>query len=272
MKRRKKHLVYVHQRIFLDTVFARYKNASIPPALLFVVLRCDPTIPEIEKATDFVIPIRSPMPHRDYWYLLYLKASKRSSILSYNSFRWTQWAIGMLGYLFPLCRSTAFKLGRVWYKVYQVSYERTPVWETGKPRKVNKPKIFMQLYSLFSILKNEVKSLFHVLKLVILTSVLTKFFCLSWDARSFLQIFLHDQVGLITTCSWVNREVVFRKDRLGSIFSWRHFFIWWRKNILIYWGCRDKEIIWMRNRSHSLGKIRIFYHFSRRSNKISYTC
>ena len=46
MKRRKKHLVHVHQRIFLDTVFTRYESAPRPQVLLLVVPGHSPTVPE----------------------------------------------------------------------------------------------------------------------------------------------------------------------------------------------------------------------------------
>ena len=51
VKRRKKHLIHVHQRILLETVFARNKSASRPPVFLLVMLGYSSTIPETEKTT-----------------------------------------------------------------------------------------------------------------------------------------------------------------------------------------------------------------------------
>ena len=51
VKRRKKHLIHVHQRILLDGVFARNKSVSRPPVFLLVMLGYSSTIPETEKTT-----------------------------------------------------------------------------------------------------------------------------------------------------------------------------------------------------------------------------
>ena len=51
VKRRKKHLIHVHQRILLEAVFARNKSASRPPVFLLVMLGYSSTIPETEKTT-----------------------------------------------------------------------------------------------------------------------------------------------------------------------------------------------------------------------------
>ena len=51
VKRRKKHLIHVHQRILLEAVFARNKSASRPPVFLLVMLGYSSTIPETEKIT-----------------------------------------------------------------------------------------------------------------------------------------------------------------------------------------------------------------------------
>ena len=133
VKKRKKHLIYVHQRILRAAVFARNKSASRPPVFPLAMLGYSSTIPETEKTTVFVkpahIPIRRPMtlrsPHRLHWYTLYLRASKRSSILSLGSIRWTECAMGMLGCLFPLCRRTPLilrleeSMKRLWRIMWQ---------------------------------------------------------------------------------------------------------------------------------------------------------
>ena len=51
LKRGKKHLIHVHQRILLEAVFARNKSASRPPVFLLVMLGYSLTIPETEKTT-----------------------------------------------------------------------------------------------------------------------------------------------------------------------------------------------------------------------------
>ena len=51
VKRRKKHLIHIHQRILLEAVFSRNKSASRPPVFLLVILGYSPTIPETEKTT-----------------------------------------------------------------------------------------------------------------------------------------------------------------------------------------------------------------------------
>ena len=51
VKRRKKHLIHVNQRILLEAVFARNKSASRPPDFLLVMLVYSSTIPETEKTT-----------------------------------------------------------------------------------------------------------------------------------------------------------------------------------------------------------------------------
>ena len=53
MKRRKTHLVHVHQRIFLNTVFTRHESAPRPPVPLLVALGHSPTVLETEKITVF---------------------------------------------------------------------------------------------------------------------------------------------------------------------------------------------------------------------------
>ena len=50
-KRRKKHLIHVHQRILLEAVFARNKSASRPPVFMLVRLGYSLTILETEKTT-----------------------------------------------------------------------------------------------------------------------------------------------------------------------------------------------------------------------------
>ena len=51
VKRRKKHLIHVHQRILLEAVFAKKKSASSPPVFLLVMLGYSSTIPDTEKTT-----------------------------------------------------------------------------------------------------------------------------------------------------------------------------------------------------------------------------
>ena len=50
VKRRKKHLNHVNQRILLGAVFARNVSASRSPFFLLVMLEYSSTIPETEKA------------------------------------------------------------------------------------------------------------------------------------------------------------------------------------------------------------------------------
>lgn len=123
------------------------------------------------------IPIRSSVTLKYqqwfHWYYLYLTDFKRSSILSHDSLKWNEWEMRMLGYLFLLCRSTDIRL----------HFEKSMRAEglCRKLRKVHKPETSVQWHNLISILK----FLFHVLKLVILTSAMTRFHCLNWDSRSF---------------------------------------------------------------------------------------
>ena len=86
--------------------------------------------------------------------------------------------MGMLGYLFPLCRRTPLRL-----RLEESMKRRHSEGLCGKPRDVNKPGIFVQLHNLFSTSKNEARSLFRFLKLVILTSSWTRFHCLSQEAK-----------------------------------------------------------------------------------------
>ena len=76
MKRRKKHLIHVHQRILLEIVFARNKSASRPPVFLLVMLGYSSTIPETEKTT---------VQNAHYAYL------KKLEVMSKNGFQiWIQ--------------------------------------------------------------------------------------------------------------------------------------------------------------------------------------
>ena len=118
-------------------------------------------------------------PHRLHWYSLNFIAFKRSSILPYDSFRWTECAMGMLGYLFPLCRRTPLSL-----RLEESMKRRQSEGLCCKPRDVNKPGMFVQLHNLFSLSKKEARSLFRFLRLVILTSSWTRFHCLSREAKS----------------------------------------------------------------------------------------
>ena len=87
--------------------------------------------------------------------------------------------MGMLGYLFPLCRRTSLRL-----RLEESMKRRLSEGLCGKPRGVNKPGMFVQQHNLFSMSKNEARSLFRFLKLVILTSSWTRFHCLSREAKS----------------------------------------------------------------------------------------
>lgn len=115
MKMEGKHIVHVHQIIFVDTVFPRCECAPCSTPVLFAVL--EPAC-RIEKATVFhkaqLYAHKESMiltsPQRLFWYYLYLIVSKRNFILSCDAFRWTDWAKGILWYLFPLCRSIASRL------------------------------------------------------------------------------------------------------------------------------------------------------------------
>ena len=185
--------------------------------------------------------------------------------------------MGMLGYLFPLCR-TPLRL-----RLEESMKRRQSEGLCGKPRDVNKPGMFMQLHNLFSMSKKEARSLFRFLKLVILTSSWTRFHCLSREAKSSDCCFdryksrarsfrysWRDSVWLIATCSWICRLNIFQRYWFGRILPWRHFFIWWWKKIFIYWRCGYRKIIWMGNRCHSRSKIGIFDLSPRRCIETSY--
>ena len=87
--------------------------------------------------------------------------------------------MGMLGYLFPLCRRTPLRL-----HLKESMKRRQSEGLCGKPRDVNKPGMLVQLHNLFSMSKKEARSLFRFLKLVILTSSWSRFHCLSREAKS----------------------------------------------------------------------------------------
>lgn len=65
-------------------------------------------------------------------------------------------------------------------------------------------------------------------------------------------------------CSWIYRLNIFQRYWLGKILPWRYLFIWWGKEIFIYWRCGYMKIIWMGNRSPSRSKIGIFDLFPRK--------
>ena len=86
--------------------------------------------------------------------------------------------MGMLWYLFPLCRRTPLRL-----RLEESMKRRQSEGLCGKLRDVNKPGMFVQWHNLFSMLKKEARSLFRFLKLVILTSSWTRFLCLRREAK-----------------------------------------------------------------------------------------
>ena len=157
VKRRKKHLIHVHQRILLEAVFARNKSASRPPVFLLVMILLD-----------------------------YPRDRKNNSTL---------WS--------PL----AYPWGDQW-------------------------------------------PLFRFLKLVILTSSWTRFYCLSREAKSSdccFDRYKSRARSFRSSCVILCGSLPLVPEYVDSIsskdidsaegISWRHFFIWWGKKILINWRC-----------------------------------
>lgn len=118
--------------------------------------------------------------------------------------------------------------------------EKTPNW--GKEAKGSEQVRYLWI--------SKTCSLFPNLKCVILTSAVARFYCLSRDVRSSdwclekynswaksFESSCKDPVGLIDTCSWINRAIVSKKKkRLGRMFFWNQFFIWWRNKIFVCLG------------------------------------
>ena len=172
----------------------------------------------------------------------------------------------MLGYLFPLCRRTPLRL-----RLGESMKRRKSEGLCGKPRDVNKPGMFVQKHNLFSVSKKEARSLFRFLKLVILTSSWTRFHCLSREAKSSDCCFdrYKSQARLFrSSCviqcgslplvpEYVNsiysKDIDSAESSLEGISSSDE-----EKNILIYWRCVYRKIIWMGNGSHSRSKVEIF--------------
>ena len=174
---------------------------------------------------------------------------------------WLSGHMGMLGIFILHCAGV-----RPWDFAWKSPWNDISLMELcGRPRKVSRLRnIFAVAQSSFpcGIMKRSPCS--SVLKLVILASVLTEFrLHLSWDTRSFdccldrykswtraFRSFLHDSLEEGACCHLLsNRQKHCLQNRLTwqmVFFSWRHFFIWCRKKILIWWTCRNREITWHR--------------------------
>ena len=109
--------------------------------------------------------------------------------------------MGMLGYLFPLCRRTPLRLR------LEESMKRCSLKDyVAKPRDVNKPGMFFAVAQLIFHVEKEARALFRFLKLVILTSSWTRFHCWSREARALTAVLTYtnheqDHAGLLAWSS-----------------------------------------------------------------------